>query len=623
MAKQVVGPLERHVEKAILALTGIGLIAVIAMYLVTSPNQIDLDGELVTPNTLDDKLARKATDVRLRIGRTPVDDEELEPFAPRFVEALDPFKNGNLPVELPAGVAFGPEVPIVDLGGVPVGESDLVEVARLGKPEVEFGRSVYDLGDDVAVQEVSANWVTVSVLFNRKEQARLQAHEYGNLRKNVVFGPVEIQRRAQRPDGAWSDDDWEMVDAWPRARLPDSPEIPFVREDGVLIVPDDDRSNVERFQEALEEPRRQLSLVRPLMTDIVVGKPWKIPELAPYLKLLRMDDDFLHAESVEPTPEIDLEDRYYQRQMEETVTETVGLTPAQERAAQYREGERLLASAYVSRSETEAIMAFNTLIGIYQDREAGSSEKTRAKRKAEEADQLLRDIEREKRRPGPGPGPTPDRVEEKERELLPRQQLWAHDARPGSVQSGATYQYRIRPTLYNRLTGEPNRFANPENARELFVRGAWSEPSDPFTVDPVNQVFATGSDPRKQTVKLELFQWFDGVWVTTRENFGVGDHVAVVKREPVPARADPEEVDRPEIRFEADATILSIDFARPLRERKGRKGSVRFDSGLSVECSVILVNAAGKLEERFVPRDKGHPGKKALATKVYRPPAGK
>jgi len=42
MAKQLVNPIERHVEKAVLGLTGLALVAVIALYLVTSPNQIEL-----------------------------------------------------------------------------------------------------------------------------------------------------------------------------------------------------------------------------------------------------------------------------------------------------------------------------------------------------------------------------------------------------------------------------------------------------------------------------------------------------------------------------------------------------------------------------------------------------
>ena len=67
MAKQLVNPIERHVEKAVLGLTGLALAAVIALYLVTSPNQIELGQEKVSPSTIDGKVAKKAADVVGRI----------------------------------------------------------------------------------------------------------------------------------------------------------------------------------------------------------------------------------------------------------------------------------------------------------------------------------------------------------------------------------------------------------------------------------------------------------------------------------------------------------------------------------------------------------------------------
>ncbi len=49
MAKQLVNPIERHVEKGILGLSVLLLIAAVAMFLVTTPNQFELEGTNVTP----------------------------------------------------------------------------------------------------------------------------------------------------------------------------------------------------------------------------------------------------------------------------------------------------------------------------------------------------------------------------------------------------------------------------------------------------------------------------------------------------------------------------------------------------------------------------------------------
>ena len=40
MAKQLVNPLERHVEKAVVGVAGVILIGVIAQYVVSSPNRL-------------------------------------------------------------------------------------------------------------------------------------------------------------------------------------------------------------------------------------------------------------------------------------------------------------------------------------------------------------------------------------------------------------------------------------------------------------------------------------------------------------------------------------------------------------------------------------------------------
>ena len=44
MAKQLVNPVERHVEKAIASVAAIVLIGVIARYFVMSPNQLEIGG---------------------------------------------------------------------------------------------------------------------------------------------------------------------------------------------------------------------------------------------------------------------------------------------------------------------------------------------------------------------------------------------------------------------------------------------------------------------------------------------------------------------------------------------------------------------------------------------------
>ena len=626
MAKQVVSPIERHVEKVVLGLMGIGLIAVIAMYLVTSPNQIELAGEMVTPSTIDEKLARKATDVRMRIRNLEPDDPGFEPLEGTFAAALNPFDGDRLSDELAAVVRIGPDVPIIDPPGRIAGQAKLTDVVPFDKPLITHGRSTFEITGEYENSYVVSNWVTISSLFNRAEQVRLQADAYGSQRSEVIFGPAEVQKRAQRPDGTWSDDDWETVRAWPAFPMPQEPAIPFEEEDGVIFVPSDERGAVDRYQGAIVEPLTQLEIIRPQMVTVFNGTEWEIPPVVPYIELLRMDDEYIHPNLLEPIPDAELEDRY--GLMETPVAADAGTSAgassnADEIEALFDTARKLADKARTDRSATDAMLAYNTYIDIYRHVNASASQKMQAERLADEVDQLRKDIIREKRneRRGGVREETPDESYD-ERVLLPKQQVWAHCAAPGVLQSGRTYQLRIRATLYNRLVAEPDKFANIEDARVLYVAGDWSEPSEPIVFETTSCYFITGADPRRDGAKVEFYQWFDGYWVTTRATFGLGDRIALSKRVPIGVPGAPNEVDRPEVTFDPGATVVSIEFEHPYRERKARGGGIRFQPTLSRECAVVLVDSEGRLTERFAPTDKAHNGKKALADRVFKVPRG-
>ncbi|MBU0717267.1 MAG: hypothetical protein KJ749_03385 [Planctomycetes bacterium] len=626
MAKQVVGPIEQHVEKAVLALAGIGLIAVIAMYLVTSPNQIELDGQPVTAPSIDQKLLAKTNDMRQRIRSGSADEEKYEPQAGKFVEGQNPFPDSRASTGLVAAVSFYPEVPIIDPPGITGGNVKLVEVQQLPKPSVTFGRSSFVLRDGATDQYVPLNWVTVSAVFDRTAQKKLQADAYGAQRSGVVFGPVEMQRRARRPDGTWSDDDWELVRNWPAARLSEAPPVVIEHDDNnQLFVPREGRTAIEGYQNEVGDPPLQLDLIRPLMPEVFRGAPWAFPELVPFIEVLKMDDDFLHAAEVDRTPDNNLENRYGIEKVgaPEAEPEKV-LTPTEEMELLIEEGLRFMDLARKNRSDDQAIEAFNRFITVKLSKDAGPSQKSRAQRLAAEAEQLARDIARDKvRRGGAQTRPGVAEGEVKERELWPRQLLWVHDALQGSVGSGKVYQYRIRAMVFNRLVGEPDRFKNPDDARVFFIPGEWSEPSDPIAIEPTHEYFVTGVDERDKKVKVELYQWFDGYWVTTRRSFGVGERVQCSVRVGLPAWDNPTEVDRPMVDFDAGTTVAAIDLRRPVRERRMRGGAVRLQPDLAEDCSVLFVNSVGVLEERFVSEDKASPDKKSRSSVVWRPTGGR
>jgi len=609
MAKQLVGPFERHVEKAIVGIAGIILIAVIAKYVVTAPNQLEVGGELVDPATVDKKVADKAKEVRDRIASHRPQEQTPELLYNQFEELLDPYQGNQLALGAPRGVVFGPAVPIIDPPEAIKGQKKLVDVVPFPKPVVVHGRSTFNLGDAGNPRPIVDNWVTVSAVFDRKRQVALQKRQYGATQGEVIFGPVELQRRARRDDGTWSDDDWEYVDVWPAATVPQPPSIPLIYEDDQIVVPRENLDDLTSFSDELAFEQLQVNFLRPLIPEVLNGTRWTFPGgLMTCRELVQQDNEFLNPGSAEE----EFDDRYGCLEAVIDEEEEAQVTPQQLVALKFRDGEKLMEKAKRNWSTELAIAAYNTFADIVLNQSASASDKNRARKLMADCEQLMRDIER--RRPE-------DVVvggeDEPERELLPAQQVWVHDARHNSVESGKTYQYRIRLLLYNALAAEPAQFEDKEDATVIFVGGEWSEPSDPVVIEPDLLFFLGGCDERNKTVRIELYQWFDGVWVQTKSNFGVGDEVKYETRVEVPI-PDSNDVDRPLVPFEAGVTVVDIDFDRSYRDRKTSGSGVTYGGSLTSTCSAVLAGTSGELEERFVPTDKAHPVRKSVAKRVWR-----
>jgi hypothetical protein len=620
MAKQLVNPIERHVEKAILGVAVLLLIGVVVRYLVASPNQIEIRGELVAPDSIDAKIAQTAANVRERIRRASVELEPLEPLLPEFEAAVDPFKGAGLAEQLPLTVATGPAVPLVDPFGGITGQAKLVEPVAWTMPaKAVAGRSTYLLFDRNGNElRPWANWVTLSAVFDVKAQMEAQGKEYGRTYSDVVFGAVELQRRARRADGSWSDEDWQTIEPWPGIDdIPDIPELELVEVEDRLVLPSELEAPLQRSFEAFSEPLIQLDLIRPMMVEIINGTPWTVPIITRLRDVLFGDDYYMYFN--EP-PAVDPLNRYVKGDVGRGEREEQDVAPAELIAQKFAEAERLLSAADKDNNENDARRAWNLAQEVALSPDSSAGDKSRADRIKERANRVEADIKRRKWRGGVSAAieGADEEAEEPVREPLPTQQVWAHDARPGSIQSGRVYQYRLRVNVLNQLAGMPDRFENEEDAAVVFVPGPWTEPVE-VAIEPSTYFFATGEDDRKGTVAIEFYQWFEGVWLKEREKFGVGERLVLKKVSEVPAM-EGDGTERTTVTFRSDATVVDIDFDRPVRERKAgaTRDGVRFAPG-GKDCCAVFADSTGRLEERCVETDKARPDKKTVQSRVWRP----
>ncbi|MGD2110210.1 MAG: hypothetical protein PVI86_12580 [Phycisphaerae bacterium] len=621
MAKQLVNPIERHVEKGVLAIAGLLLLGVVAKFVISSPNQVQLGGEVTSPGGVNEKVAQLASSVRQDLLSASATPEIPERLYDEWVDALDPFAAPELETTLPCVARLEPEVPIVDVVGTDW-DAELPDPPAFAYVDATYGRSTFIRPDDQGIRRFfPTNWVTVSGVFDVRTMMRNQKESFGAVRKEVVFGRPELQRRAIRPDGSWSDDDWADVTPWFTPDLPVLPRVRLVEEDGKLVCSLDDQADVDRFDDELAHPLLQLDLIRPLLPEIANGDPWDFAILTTRRDVLYQDEFYRYPND----PRSKNPDDRYGGESSVRSEREVELSPEEELAQKFAEIDRLMKEAWKLKDPNMATMAYNMAAQIKeQDRTASAQDKEKATRLKGDAGQLINDIDRwnfKNVRGGGAPKPVATKeVEAPAREPEDNQQIWVHDAVPGSVEGGKTYQYRVRVVVFNRLAGRPERFRDPQDATVFWIHGPWSDPVEVY-IEPTSVMFAASKDTRRDQVAIEIYQWFEGVWVKDRPKFGVGDAVREQTRKPVPSLMQPGKVDHALIDFDPGVSVLDIDFERPYRERKrgtSREG-VKFGPPTTA-CSVVFADAEGRLSERFVPTDKGHPAKRTYANREFKEP---
>jgi hypothetical protein len=159
------------------------------------------------------------------------------------------------------------------------------------------------------------------------------------------------------------------------------------------------------------------------------------------------------------------------------------------------------------------------------------------------------------------------------------------------------------------------------DAAEVLIAGEWSEPSDPVYIEPERQFFATNvTSDRDNRVKVEIYQWFEGVTVKTSEYFRVGERLYEKARADVPLPEEPEGYENALVEFEADALVLDIAPNRTYRERREGPGGSGARFQPSREKTVAFVDSRGRVFERIVTTDQLNPLLREMKKRVWKRP---
>ncbi len=553
MAKQSVGPFVRHIDKAILGVTGAVLLWAIAQYGVVSPNKIESDGEWLGPAQVDNATRETADSLRNRLRNAEVTVEPYEDPMDRVNKLTDPLAAAGVDGTIPRMLEFPPTVPEFSGTITSVGH-DLVKVVQIDRPMTYAGRSgAYieppnTLGtaggrtkNAASLRDV--NWITVAAIFDREQQeARAFDAKYDPERIQTLFTRMDVERRTINADGTTSD--WEAIDPVVQQTLPPlpEPEVYEVEDGQGFNVSQDDREDVDAFKTLIAEPRNQLAIMRPLFPDTDYGDPWRYPRGFEY-EVPDMDAEYLEDDGPCRYPECDAGEVDRDMDVKELLEEA---------ETNLEEGNLARARKLAEKAEKKA------------DR--------RDERKVEK---LLKKIELEEQKAPIG------------KMRVGKQVLWVHDAAPGSVESGRTYQYRVRPNIYNQYCGTPPLLNDAQDAARVELVGDWSEPSEPVTIDRDTIFFVRSGNARKNNCKIDLFKWVAGKWIQKSFTVEPGSPIGDANTRIDTHRAEDDIVD-----FTTGATVVDIVFDKPYW-KKGRRSRQ-----LTKTTALVYVDASGHLVEQ-------------------------
>lgn len=658
---------ERHVEKLVLAIFFVVLLAMVALQFLSSPNAVEVSGRKVPPEQARNEVKVKAEQKIAQLAQTTIPDsipERIPSVRERFDEALraDPAPRTIVAFGEPrvvlegAATAGAVDIPVID-------ESSVFAAIEPPAPTKPIAALVEGAIDPLVVEmyrdrlssyvplEQPYDVHAVSVQFAFDAEAYRDAltrpaagatpvpQQWWLDRGELVH--VDLVRQRRLPDGSWSDEN-------PIEQIPGRPSF---------------RSTMSRTDFKASELRDLLAaerndraaLRRPRFYPFVAGEPWRPPvQLAE-----------LNAHLADALPQ--------QREIQRLLRQLVSIR------AQIEQVERTMTTSDAGGSRRDADRPdprrYIAGRGGGGGRGSGAGSDDARRRSAEQAQ---REAEARRREAAKA---RLENLHEQEREILARLSglgvspeghrtaspdvlhideplvsvgdatlqnitLWRHDI---TAEPGETYRYRARLHLINpyyangaQLPAEQKELADP-----LTIISDFSPWSEPVTVPHPTQYFVTSASLEGRgiggdaTATVEIYRFFYGYWrkadlrltpggaVVARIEAPALDIFEIVEGEAGPVLGDRVPLGRSSIVADTGAFLLNTAPSLTtgdgrtqafLGERDGRVTvrseaedeasleRIRLDLSASVGTGASVSDPAGDVESAGRPAGRGNPG---------------
>lgn len=517
MARSNISIVEQHVEKAALGLSAIALLAMLFLYVLSSPYKTE-SGQ--GPSEICDEVARVAEETAQRVRAKPPQPLAAPAVAVDLSKVFGDGDNAGLIAMAGVSPVLGRiapwSPPLVDVKGT--SDEDKHELARLLKPErpvVTAGRSTFRIppqrpidqlaaGGEETAAESTRGWANVVAQIDLLEQGRIfRTTGYGPGTYELPIVAVHLQRReAGRDDAPW--EDVALYRPYSPLALP----TPEFTSSGKLTS----RSAVEVDDFRLLARRHADDIARAKLPASTGGDPVAYPPV-PWIW-------------GDPTTDDESPDKAAPRDATDGTPMGGKAPPAPgqgERGAPRasrdpkptRMAKRWLAAAEAAmRSASPGNLDLAAIL-----LEAVLGEELAPENLRKRAQELWAELKR--RRGNDAPLRTTFRRPEK---MMP---IVASDL---DVIPGRAYVFRIRYEILNHYLGEADELKNPQDARRLTLQSDWSEPSAPVEVRPATYFFVTGVNAKNKTVSVTMFKYEGRTVQSEKATLGIGEEIAKARK---------------------------------------------------------------------------------------------
>ncbi len=522
-----INPIEKNVEKIVLGVVFLVLLAALAMQFLVKPNEVDVGGgRSVPPENINIELANEASRLQGQIQDRSPSLPEVKPtdLLERYETALSTSATG---VGQVPPLAEGVDV----LSGVQVGDGAIasggpVMAPRVPAPTSPVASSQWGTLDPYAVEASEAlarlapqqqpydvPAVSVEAAFSGAELGRLLASAEegrrpipGQLRRRVEIVRVELERQQlDRVTGEWADADTGTP--LPTAYDPVGElELSQVDLSTLLGAAGDARQN-------------RAEVIQPGFAPLIAGPVWAPPSdaieaaaaMSDVNSLPRLRQDLARAEDTLA----DLEERKQNTSGRTTNQPANRPAPNDPRTGAGGRGGAQTPSRPGQSGSTQSL-----------DRRISET-----RDEVNELRERVRELESEEQQ-----------TRREERDALSRplfeqesMRLWAHDF---GVEPGATYRYRVRAIVNNPLYKkgaqlDPDDAEQQSLARDPLVYGDWSSWTSPVTVGAETYYFVTSASTEGQvgstgpSASVEVFHMYYGHYRADSTRLEPGDSVDV------------------------------------------------------------------------------------------------